>query len=361
MLWLGLAISALYVPGYTGASIQTSWVVLSCVLPALTLWRPVTLTGFHWAILAWVGLALAAITWALSPYDAVWGAWQVILFALAFFYGSSHDSLHDLFKGLGIGATASALVAYAQAFGLHWPMMWGPTPSGLYYNSMYAGEIFAIVILGCVIYRLYWLIPALVVALVLSQSHAGWIALLIGILAWHYRSLSLVALVPLVVAVVFTYHFRESDAQRLQVWYAAVTNLAWFGHGPGSVLALWYRSGTTLVYPEYAHNDFLQLAFEYGLFAILPIGLLLILGLCTNARDWPLWIAFLFMGLVSFPLYTPILAFIGACAAGRISRDWNLDRLGRLERRYDLLLRRLTSQSEPSLARGQALPMVSRA
>jgi hypothetical protein len=361
MLWLGLAISGAYVPGWTGASIQTSWVVLSCLLPALALWRSVTLTGFHWAILSFVGISALSLAWALNFYDGVWGLWQVILFALAFWYGSSHDSLRGLFIGLGLGASASALVCFAQALGYHPLLTWGPDPSGLYYNSMYAGEIFALVILGLVIYRVYWLIPALVLALALTHSHAGMIALALGLAAWWYRSLSLIALVSLAVAVIFTYHFRASDAQRLQIWFSAATNLTLFGHGPGSFLSLWYPQGHAILFPEYTHNDFLQLAFEYGLLAIVPIGLLVALGTITEATDWPIWIAFLFMGLVSFPLYTPILGFIGACAAGRVSRSWALRRWYGSDRRHDLILRSLTSQPEPSLLRGEALPLVSRA
>ena len=194
MLWLGLAISAAWVPGWTGVTVQTSWVVLSLFLPALALWRPVTVTGFHWALSAWAAMAVAYIPFAFAPADAVWGAWQVVLFALAFWYGSSHDSLRDLFLGLGLGATASALVVFAQALGYTPVMAWTANPPGLYYNSMYAGEIFSLIILGLFIYRLYWLIPILAVALFLTHSNAGWIGLFIGLLAYHFRSLFLARL-----------------------------------------------------------------------------------------------------------------------------------------------------------------------
>jgi hypothetical protein len=362
MLLLGLAMSVLFVPGYTGASIQTSWVVLSLALP-LALWRKVTLTPLHWAVFAWVGLALASLAWTTNVYDAVWGVWGIVLFALAFYLGSSLVSLRRLFFGLGIGASISACFALAQAYGLHWPLTSNSNLNiaGLYFNAMYAGEIFAIVILGCVIYELYWLVPLLVVALVLTGSHSGWIALAIGLALIKVRSFIFLGLSTLAVAVLFTYHFRPSDAERLQTWYAAYSYLSLFGHGPGSFLSVWWQSASgTLIFPEYVHNDFLQLIYEYGIFALVPFTLFGVLLASSRSPDWPILCAFLFMALVSFPLYTPILSFLSACAAGRLSRDWSLLRSRFAKRRLDLVLRSLNPQPELSLVWRKALPLVSR-
>lgn len=362
MLWLGLALSSLYAPGITGATVQTSWAVLSLSLPALALWSTVRLTVFHWAFFLWAAIVTISIAWSLNRWDAVWGWWQVILFVLAFYYASSKFTLERLFVGFGIGANLSALVAIAQAYGYHPVMVNEQNIAGLYYNSMYAGEIFAVTILGLGLYHRWRLIPLPLVALFLSHSHAGWIGLGIGLVVSRFRYPLLLAIGAALAAAIFTYHFRPSDAERLQVWYAALTNLTLFGHGPGSFLSLWYpRDASTLIFPEYAHNDALQLVFEYGALALIPLGALLALAIRSTSREWPIYIAILFMGLVSFPLYTPILAFFGASVAGVLAGDWDLRWNLRPGRGLDLLLGRAAPLTADGHHRRDALPLVSRA
>jgi len=361
MFWLGLAVSGLWYPGYTGATIQTSYVAMSLFLP-LTLWRPVRLTSLHWVLFAFCAIAALSCVWATNPFDAAWGLWQVALFAMAFWLGSSLPDASRLWLGFSIGAAVSACFAIAQWFGYVPFLVWNATaPAGAYYNSMYAGEIFAIAALASIIYRRWWLVPLLIFALAISMSHAGWLAFGLGLVLIRFRSFKLILIIALAAAVVFTFHFRPSDAIRLQVWYAALTNLAWFGHGPGSFLSLWYHSNDLIIFPEYVHNDALQLVFEYGLLAIVPIGLLASPATRSDGREWPVYIAFLFMGLVSFPLYTPVLGFAGALCAGRLARGWSLRRALGPHRRHDLVLRLPTPQPALGHTLRGPLPVVPRA
>lgn len=360
MFWLGLAMLVVYIPGWTGATIPTSWALLSLVLP-LALWRPVEVTGFHWAILSWAALAWVYVPFSLSVPDAVWGAWQVSLFAMAFWVGSSLDSPSALWRGVGWGLNLTFPVALAQAFGYH------PTleflhvyPSAVYYNSMLYGEICAIAILGLILYRHWTLIPLPLAGLVLSHSHGGWLALIAGIIAWRHRSIGLLALMALAAAVAFTYHLRSDDAERLQVWYAAVTNLSPLGHGPGSFLSLWWQHADTAIYPEYAHNDYLQLAFEYGALSVVPLLAIGAPGLAIRTRDWPIYAAFLLMATFSFPLYSYILAPLGAISAGCVARSWDLHRRYCSASRLDQLQRSYLAQRQARRHWGVGLPMVSR-
>lgn len=359
MTWLGLALMVSYIPGWVGITIPTSWVLLSVVLP-LALWRPVEFTGFHWVVLSWAILAIASCAWAFNPWDAAWGTWQVLLFAMAFWFGSGLDDARPLWRGIGWGLNIAAILAVAQAFG------WHPTfefnhvyPSAFYYNSMLYGEICAIGILGLIIHRHWRLVPLPLLGLALSHSHGGWLALLVGIVVWRHRSLGVLGLLALGAAAVFTYHFRPSDTERLQAWYSAVTNLAWFGHGPGSFLSVfWYRDPTHITYPEYAHNDYLQLAFEYGLLAIIPLAAILGPAFVRRAPDWPIYAAFLLMGTYSFPLYSYILAPLGAICAGRVARSWGLRRRYCPDSRFRELSRLYHSQQQTHRNRGFAIPLV---
>lgn len=359
MLWLGLAISALYVPGVTGASVQTSWAVLSFSLPALALWRAVNMTVCHWAVVAWAVLACISIAWALNSYDAVWGAWGIILFALAFYIGDAID-FRKLLIGFAIGANLSALFALLQASGIHLFMENNvATPSGFYFNSMYAGEIFALAILGAVIYRVWPLVILPSIALVLTHSHAGWLALAIGLVSIRIRSWTVIALILTACAAAFTFHFRPSDAERMQIWYATVSNMTLFGYGPGSMLSMYYITDSVKL-PEYAHNDVLQLIFEYGVFSIIPIAALLMPAIAKQEKEWPLYVAFLVMGLVSFPLYSPITMVIGAVSAGRLSRVWSVLRYNFYRGGYAFLPGTSYTQSLVGASWRDAVPLVSR-
>ncbi len=366
MLWLGLALPIIYIPGYLGMTIPTSWVLLSCVLP-LTLWRPITLTGFHWVLFAFVAVSIASITWSWNVFDAVWGTWIIILFSLAFILGSTERNLHPFFLGLGIGLTLNSFLAYAQALGYN-PVLANHylssqngvefyNISGLMYNSMLFGEVLALGILGLVVYRLWIFIPFLLVALYLSHSIGGWLALAVGLLALITRSIGVMSLFALASATAISFLHRPSDAERLSAWYTAITNLSVFGHGPGSFLSIFYFQDPIL-FPGHVHNDFLQLAFEYGIFAIIPLALLLGLAVSTSSREWPIYIAFLFMCAFSFPLYSPITSTLGALCAGRISRTWALDWDIRNLRRHRFLLWLRHPQPIHDLTRSKALPLV---
>lgn len=328
MFWLGLTLPVVYIPGYTGMSIPTSWALLSLVLPAWALWKPFRLTGCHWALLAFAALSVIYIPFSLDRYDAVWGSWQVILFFLAFIVGSRQQNLWSFFFGFGIGLTVNACVAYAQALGYHpaydsnYGMWWS---SGLFFNSMLFGEVLALGILGCLIYRIWIFLPFLVPALWLSHSHGGWLALVAGIVMIYIRSFLALTIIALMAAVYFTHHLRFDDAERLQTWYSAYTYLTLLGHGPGSFLTLWFfRENGQIAFPQYVHNDYIQLVFEYGALSAVPLLALLLPARNAEAPEWPIYLAFLLMASFSFPLYSPVASTIGAICAGRLSRAWAL-------------------------------------
>lgn len=328
-MWLGLAISLAYIPGYTGASIPTSWAVLSCALPLL-LWKPVSSTAVHWALGGFFLYALASIAWAVDRRDAVFGLWTLALIGGAFLYGAELPSLRRTLRGLAIGFSVSSAVAIVQWLG-HAPVLVNNGPAGLAFNTMLHGEILALIILGLVIERDWFFIPALIPGLLLSQSRGAFAALALGLILTRLRSPLVLALAAAVGAFFFTLHIGTSDAERLDIWHAAWTLLTPLGHGPGSFLSVMIPIGDIVKVPEYAHNDALQLAFEYGIGAIIPLAVAAFLLARVESQEWPLFATFIFLGLFSFPLYSPITAPLGAMAAGRIARDWAVVR-----RRLDL-------------------------
>lgn len=100
--------------------------------------------------------------------------------------------------------------------------------------------------------------------------------------------------------------------------------LTLFGNGPGSYWAMYFQTPTTVTGIGHVHNDFLQLAFEFGIGAIPLFALYAAVLTRSSAREWPIFLAFASMALFSFPLYAPITAALGLACAGRIARDWGL-------------------------------------
>lgn len=322
MFWLGLLLAVCYVPGYTGASIPTQWAVLSILLP-LGLWRKGPLTSGHKLLFGFVAYALLSLLWVTDYHPAVRGLWTLFIWCLCFHLGTLLDDLSKLWKGLAIGISVSTCVALAQA------LDYAPVqtfdlnrPSGLFFNSSLFGVTCGLVLVALVCHRLWWLTPPLALGLILSDSRGGFVVLAIGLLARYTHWLFLLACI-IVGTCAFVFGLDLADLQRMQIWGVTLRTLTFFGHGVGSYSDLHYinLAKELLIRPEFAHNDPLQLFYEFGIAAIIPITLF---GLALANRshpDWPVAIAFVTLALFFFPIYAPLTAFIGFVVAGSCIRD----------------------------------------
>jgi hypothetical protein len=261
-------------------------------------------------ILNWLSFGL--IAYAEIPARALTGPWFLLLLAVAFALGAA-TSIRPLFRGLAVGLSLSSLVAVGQWFG------WGPSvynlPAGLLYNSAIQAVAIALVIsaLSASDWRY---IPAMIPGLLLAQSRGGYLVLAIGLagrFGWQISVLVLLGAAAVLVTVMGT-----SDLDRLMIWNVAWRDLAWFGHGPGSFANVLFQAGDGLHYPGHVHNDYLQLAYELGIWAA-PVYLVYAAALIrTESPYWPAFAGFAAASGFFFPLYTPVTAIIGAVLAGHI-------------------------------------------
>lgn len=356
MFCLGLLTAIAFWPGYIGASIATNWVVLSCLLP-FALWRETTFTPLHGAFIAFLAWGFLTLFWAINVFDGLNQLWFYSILGLAFWLGSTRANLARLFLGLAAGLTVSSAVSIFQAVGFQ-PLetMGQHMTAGLFYNSMVQGEAITLVVLGLLAHRLWWAIPGLLPGLYLSNSRGAWAALAIGVLAMYVRKPLILASVAAAIFIIATARLGGSDIQRMQIWYAAWANLTFLGNGAGSFLTLWFHTPTSLVHPEYVHNDFLQFVFEYGVGSVLLLAVLGACACCTQAQQWPIYIAFLFMACFSFPFLCPVTAFIGTVCAGRIAADWNWSWTRGIHSRHGFLSRVPQRQSFLGLVRRSTVP-----
>lgn len=334
MFWIGAVVSLCYVPGVTGAYIATQWPVLSILLPGVWLWsfmvpdawRAGPTTAFHWAGLLFIAYAAVRLRYSIVVEDGVSGLWMICIMGLSFWLGSTLDRLRDMYAGLAVGAVVSSLVAVFQAAGAIGIPYVSTAPAGIYANSVAQGTILALVMIALISEQMWTRAILLIPGVMLSNSRGALLALGVGLACLCIRRVWVLGIVAVAGAVTLVQPLSTSDDLRVAIWRAAASSLTWLGWGPGSFtsLLLPYRGG--LLPPEYAHNDALQLAFEYGVAAAIPIGVLAFVLTRTREREWPILAAFAAAGCYSMPLWMPVASFMACVAAGRVVRGWALAR-----------------------------------
>ena len=347
---LGFLLTALYVPGISGAATTPRWGLLAIGIPLLLLNRgggKFTLVHLFGALfLAWSAVSIA---WSPNQLDSFNQLILWVILAQAFVYGSQLEDLSPTFRGMAYGLLLSSVVIiisiWLPDFVLHY------TPyAGLFINSGSLAEITALVLIGLLydgrglvgraavpgIRGWNWhgisIALGLLPCIILPESRGAWLALVAAFTAllWFKSKLSALVLVALT-ALCITYSFHigfhtESVIQRLGMWHDAIGALTWRGHGLGSLWTDYPPLASAIdIYkerPEHLHNDFLEVMFEIG-----PIGfagmLALVCGCIWNTSGTArLVFAGLFAeSLVGFPLHMPCTGFVAALCLGHLARS----------------------------------------
>ena len=320
MFWFGVVVSLCYVPGVTGAYIATQWPVLA-VLLSFGLLRSGPFTMFHAMGLVFLAYAAARLPFSLAPYAGVFGLWLVVIMGLSVWFGTIATDTRGLYAGLAAGAAVSSLLAIFQWLGWGVIATTSGHPSGLYVNSVQQGTVLALIAVALISERMWmWVFP-LAPGILLAHSRGAWIALAMGVLGCGVRRLWVFGVVAVAGAFYLLSPLSGTDSDRMFIWRAAWDNLVWLGWGPGMFYNIALRhNGTFSFYPGYAHNDALQLAFEYGIGALLPFSTIGYALWRTNVKEWPIVLAFVTAGCYSMPLFMPIASFLALVAVGRILR-----------------------------------------
>lgn len=340
MFLFGAIVSLCYIPGVSGAYIATQWPVLSILLPACLYARMAPMTLWHWVGLAFVTYAIVRLFSAPVPIfsDSVYGLWLVCVMACSFWFGSTLGSLRNLYAGLAFGVSISSAVAIFQDFGYSFVPYVSERPAGLYVNGVVAGMVAAMVIVALISERMWLWVPALLPGLVLAGSRGAWLALAIGLLGAYVRRVWVFGLIGVAGLVfLFLVQPQSSDETRTLIWNDTLHFLTPWGWGAGSFFSWLIPYRNLLIHPEYAHNDALQLVFEYGIAAALPISIFAFAASQTQHREWPVIVVFVTAGCYAMPLYAPVTSFLACVVAGRIARAWHLDgRNGNRSRQHSL-------------------------
>ena len=330
----GFALAVCFNPYIWSAATTPRWSFLAIALPVLIgVSSPNHFTVLHLIgalFLTWTAITL---TWTASPLDGYGSLIQLVILASAFIYGGRLVSIKPILAGLALGITVSSLIVLSQSIQALIPHpIVAIEGQGLFGNRNMLAEAAVLVLVGCVGYKLWWYIPGLIPAIVISPMSRG--ALIGGLAAlcpwlWSRSKPAFIAFAVLVCAAAgysITDPARLSAiSERAQVWYDTAKGISIVGHGLGSYYMLFpfltHSWDIALVRPEHAHNILLELIFEVGVIGAAIYALMVATAYrMASTVHRCIMAAFYTIGLVSFPDHIPTTACLAAIVIGHSSR-----------------------------------------
>jgi hypothetical protein len=273
---------------------------------------PRAFTAAHLCGLIFIWYAAISVTWSPQHWDGLDSLVKLIVIAEAFVLGSMID-LKPVLIGFGLGMWVNSAV---MLLGIDVPHT--TDNAGLFVNSNAMGEVAGLVLVAVAAKRLWWLIPGILPAFLLSQCRGAFVAVAgaFCVWLWNRSRWAVAALVPLGLAAVTAFGSAGSIHDRLTLWTDILPHLTIMGHGLGSFFTLYpvYSSFDTLIQrPEHLHNDWLEYIFECGL------GSLFLFGVLAYSRSICL-AALAIEACFGFPLHMAATAVLGGLIAGHAIR-----------------------------------------
>ena len=315
LFFLGFGICIAYIPGIVGASIATGWFFLILVMVLIA---PITLPPLF------LIYAIISLLWTLNLNIALLFLLQFVALWLTFEFGRSLKDLRPIFKGIALGLLVSDIVAL---FFQKYVYSLIEAKAGLFLNPNIFSEVSAVVLVALITLKLYWWIPITLPALVLVHSRTSILALGLGLFIRANFWWRIIIFVSCFLIIHFSYFQISSIYERFNLWQDTIRGFKLFGNGVGSFEILYPLNSiyvdTSLARARYAHNDLLQLVFEFGLGVLLLLPVFWKVIKSGNAILYSLAL----VSCLAFPFHVPLLAFIGCLVAGHISNNndtvWN--------------------------------------
>lgn len=312
----GFALTALFVPDWSGAATTPRWALAAIVLPLLMRRSGALFTAAHLFGLLFVAYAAASVLWSPQQWEAIDALLKLIVLAEAFVLGSQLRDIRPIVAGAALGLGVSSAVIL---LGIQVPQT-SDYPAGLFVNSNALGEIAALALVGVVVHRVWWGVPLILPALVASHCRGALLALAGALIVWLWTKsrLASVAMAGAGIALAaWMGAASESAHLRLEMWGAVLPQLTLAGKGIGSfytLFPLYSPFDTLLQRPEHLHNDWLEFTFELGI-----VGTVLYAAILWSARSVILAAIFV-EALFGFPLHLAATAVLGGILSGHAVR-----------------------------------------
>lgn len=312
----GLALTALFVPDWSGAATTPRWALAAVVLPLLMRRERIEFTAAHLFGLLFVAYAAASVLWSPQKWEALDALLKLIVLAEAFVLGSQMKDIRPIVAGAALGLGVSSAIIL---LGIQMPQT-SDYPAGLFVNSNALGEIAALVLVGAIVHRVWWGVPLILPALVASHCRGAFLALAGALIVWLWTKsrLASAAMAGAGIALAAWMGMGSESAQlRLEMWGAVLPQITLTGKGLGSFYTLYplYSPFDTLLQrPEHLHNDWLEFALELGI-----VGAVLCSAFLWSARSIVL-VALAVEAVFGFPLHLAATAVLGGILSGHAVR-----------------------------------------
>lgn len=325
--------------GMASAATIPRWTLLVVAVPAI-LWfaRDRHFTAVHLAGTLFLAWATVSLTWAMNLPDAQDALIKWFLLAGVFGLGLRAPSLKPVFIGMALGLIPSAVVSFIQLYDPVIVTSQSGMFTGLFFNQNTYAETSALVLVGLVGYRLWWLAPVCFPPLLFTSSRAAWVIVAAAALVWMWqysRRITLIVALGIVLIVgitpFITFGFENgfktaSTIERWNLYRDTIDGLTFWGHGVGSFQTA-YPFGASRMdlfqrRPENAHNDYLELVYELGpgaLFGFAVLALCLFRPYASGPARFVLF-GFAADALVAFPSHLACSAYLAALCIGHLSR-----------------------------------------
>jgi len=325
----GFLLTIAFVPIFPGAGTTPRWLILSLLLPLLALGRDVRPTLGHALLGLFIGYAGLSLLWAPDRVEGLNDLWKLCILGAAFVVGAQQKTLKPVFAGAAIAMGINSLLVIAQAF---WSVSWVPqtvAPAGLFVNKNVGAEAAMLILIGAVGYRVRWALLATLPTILLSNAKGALIAAIV-VAVWALRGwqrwVAFYVLATIAAAVFFLAGMQgvwvSSLRPRIDLWLDMLGHLSFLGSGAGS----FYTARTYLLtnvgakeFFDFAHNDVLQLVFEFGIGAV-PLIILAALAFrgtqCRVAQA--VLLAFAVEGCFGFPFHVPVTSALALLCAGHV-------------------------------------------
>lgn len=340
LLLLTFLTGVAYIPGLPSYATAGRWAVVG-IGSTFLLCRAGRLkfTTAHWIGVAFLAWCAALFATAFSFWDHLGAFTQLIFLAAAFCVAAEADDLVGAWLGICLAAVVNAVVGAAQFSG------YAGVPTIFHYTGLLdtraaAIEFAVFALIGAVYLRSKIFAIAPVVTIALLGGREWFVAILCAGFAWSLIDLrrreraAFVAMIAVLIPVAVLLLWISDDPtrwvgsieDRFSIWRDVGARLTWTGHGLGT-LAIAFQTY------EFAHNEFLQYAFEAG------IGSALLWGVFVYAAVWhsetgiaerAAVAAAASMAFVYFPLHEPSSALVIALCAGHLAGLRGRDRVAEL-------------------------------
>jgi len=320
---LGLGVTIAYIPGIVGAAISTDWLFLFIVCPILFLYCEFSL-GFGFLFICYMTLSLL---WTETVTFAVFNLLQYTILGIVFIIGQNLKDIKPVFKGLAFGLGVSSVVALSQYFGNNLVYSLSNSPAGLFINPNIYSEISVVVLMGLLTLKLWHWLPFTFAGLLLVQSRTAFLALGVSLFVWAWKqNKHLAVILTMLVGLLGTAFYWDkfsisSIFERFDIWKDTLAGFKLFGNGVGSFEISFPQYAThidtELARPRYAHNDILNVIFEFGLGSIFLFLMLLNVKFKNEAI---ILLAVFIISMLTYPMHVPATAFIAFLVAGYLSR-----------------------------------------